>query len=235
MIRPHRQERPAFEDLTAHARIRDTAISHFAEHGFARTTIREVARAAGVSPGRVQHHFGSKEALRQACDDHALDQLRQFTERAVTEEGTGDPRSTAEGWRGLQQANQLYLARALIDDSPTAASIFDEMVKITEQPLVLADERRDDPPVVDLRTSATLMVAMALGIPAFYRHVARVLGVDMFTTEGARQVALALLDIHSHTVLDPELAATLREGFGEQRGLTPTRDGDAALHQGEKE
>lgn len=221
MAKPDRGRRPAYEDLTARARIRDAALHQFAEHGFARATIREIARAAGVSPGLVQHHFGSKEALREACDDYALEQLRRFTEKAVTDESADRPRSTAEGWLGLQQPNQLYLARAVIDNSPNAASIFDEMVEITERSLMLADEQRPDSPAADRRTRAVLMVAMALGIPAFYRHVARVLGIDMFSTRGECQVALALLDIHSHAVLSPEVAGTLREGFGETRNSPP--------------
>ncbi|WP_131742871.1 TetR/AcrR family transcriptional regulator [Actinomadura roseirufa] len=217
MTRPDREAGPAFEDLTARARIREAALRHFAEHGFARATIREIARTAGVSPGLVRHHFGSKESLRQACDDYALDQLRRFNDQIVTEGGFHDSDTTAEAWRSLQQPNQLYLARALIDDSATATSLFDEMVKITEQSLVLADRQRTDPAVVDRRLRATLMVAMALGIPAFYRHVSRLLDIDLFTTEGERQVALAMLDIHSHSVISPELAATLREGFAKPR------------------
>ena len=55
------------EDLTARARIRDAALLHFGEQGFDRATIREIARTAGVSSGLVRHHFGSKQALREAC------------------------------------------------------------------------------------------------------------------------------------------------------------------------
>ena len=53
-------------DLTARARIRDAAIRHFADEGYERTTIRGIAVTAGVSPGLLRHHFGSKEELRRA-------------------------------------------------------------------------------------------------------------------------------------------------------------------------
>ena len=56
----------AFEDLTARARIRDATLEHFTEYGFDRATIRDIARAAGVSPGLVRHHFGTKDELRNA-------------------------------------------------------------------------------------------------------------------------------------------------------------------------
>jgi TetR/AcrR family transcriptional regulator, regulator of cefoperazone and chloramphenicol sensitivity len=62
----------AADDLTARARIRDAALRQFAEQGFERSTIRGIAATAGVSPGLVRHHFGSKEALRDAVDEHVL-------------------------------------------------------------------------------------------------------------------------------------------------------------------
>src|SRR5690606_20135242 len=43
------------------ARIRDAAIVEFAAHGFTKSTVRAIAESAGVSPGLVIHHFGSKD------------------------------------------------------------------------------------------------------------------------------------------------------------------------------
>ena len=63
---------PAFEDLTARARIRDAAIQLFAEHGIAATTIRGIAKAARVSEGLVRHHFGSQDDLRDVCEARLL-------------------------------------------------------------------------------------------------------------------------------------------------------------------
>jgi hypothetical protein len=70
-----------------------------------------------------------------------------------------------------------------------------------------------DPPTADLRTRAALMVAMALGIPAFRAHISRSIGADIFSPEGDRRIALALLDIHSHPTLSPDTARTLRQGL----------------------
>src|SRR5262249_41433285 len=82
--------RPAYEDLTARARIRDAALTLFAERGIEGATIRDIAKAAGVSSGLVRHHFGSKEGLRDACDSHALERLLAFKEEAVLEGHLGD-------------------------------------------------------------------------------------------------------------------------------------------------
>ncbi|HJE59178.1 MAG TPA: TetR/AcrR family transcriptional regulator, partial [Nocardiopsis listeri] len=51
------------DDLTARARIRDAALTRFGQEGFG-VSVRAIAEEAGVSPGLVIHHFGSKEKLR---------------------------------------------------------------------------------------------------------------------------------------------------------------------------
>ncbi len=63
-------------DLTARARIRNAAIECFAEDGFD-ASFRTIAQRAGVSPGLISHHFGSKDALRAECDAEVL---RKYTE-----------------------------------------------------------------------------------------------------------------------------------------------------------
>jgi AcrR family transcriptional regulator len=49
------------------ARIAAAARVEFAEHGWAGTTLRAVARAADVDPALVYHYFGSKEGLLDAA------------------------------------------------------------------------------------------------------------------------------------------------------------------------
>jgi AcrR family transcriptional regulator len=203
----------AFEDLTARARIRDAALEHFAECGFDRATIRGIARTAGVSPGLVRHHFGSKDDLRNACDAYALEALRGYVDQAMTDEGLNDPQTLGQAWTPLYPFRQ-YLARTLIDGSEAAGRIFDELVAMTEQGLRQTDKHRPDPPVADLRTRAALMVAMTLGIPAFGGHISRSIGVEIFSAEGDRRISQALLDIHSHPVISPDSARTLRQGLG---------------------
>ena len=212
MVTTQQSGRPAPEDLTARARIRDAAFQHFSDHGFARATIRDIARTAGVSPGLVRHHFGSKEALRQACDEYALEALRRYNEQALAGEESQDVRSGVEA-RGSLGPLQRYLARALIDKSSLAGSLFDEMVMMGEQWLARADKDRKDPPAADRRSRAALMTAMALGIPAFHEHLSRVLDIDVLSPEGDRRIALAVLDLYSNSMISPEFAAAAKEGL----------------------
>ena len=211
-MRTSRAGDAAFEDLTARARIRNAALRHFTDYGFDRATIRDIARAAGVSPGLVRHHFGSKDDLRAACDAYALEALRGYVERAMTDEGRSDPALVAEA-RDPLHPYQRYLARALIDQSAAAAQIFDEMVAMTERILGAIDSQRPDPPTADLRARAAITVAMALGIPAFQAHISRSIGADVLSPEGDRRVMLAVLDIQSHQTISPANAQALRQGL----------------------
>ncbi len=197
----------AFEDLTARARIREAALKHFAEEGYERATIRAIARTAGVSPGLLRHHYGSKEALRQACDDYVFEMLHRINAQILEDPGR------AAGFQRTSQRFGRYVGRSLVDGSATVGAIFDEMVTMTEQWLARADEARCDPPAVDRRVRAALVTAMAAGVPLLQEHVSRVLGCDMFGPEGERLVARGLLDIYSHRLLDPEAAAAARAGF----------------------
>lgn len=45
------------------AAILEAALAAFAERGYARATMRDIAQRAGVTHGLVQRHFGSKESL----------------------------------------------------------------------------------------------------------------------------------------------------------------------------
>lgn len=203
---------PAFADLTARARIRQAALAQFAAHGYERATIRGIAAAAGVSPGLVRHHFGSKQALRDAVDAHVLGEIRRLNDETMEAGKRGDLGPSAVSREAIRPF-QGYLVRALMDGSALIAALFDQMVDMTEQWIARADEERTDPPFADRRTRAAVFNAMVLGVPLLHDHLSRVLGVDVLSPDGDRQVALALLDIYSHTLVSPELAATARAGF----------------------
>ena len=205
-------ERPvAFEDLTARARIREAALEHFARDGYERATIRAIAQTAGVSPGLLRHHYGSKQTLREACDRYVFEMLHRANVQLLE-----DPGATA---RTQQRSKPFarYVARSLADGSPTVGPIFDEMVTMTEQWLVRADNSRKDIPPVDRGIRATIVTAMKIGIPLLHEHVSRALGTNMFEPEGDRLIALALLDIYSHALIDDATATSAAVSFEEMQ------------------
>jgi AcrR family transcriptional regulator len=199
---------PAFADLTARARIRDSALRLFAERGIDGATIRDIAKAAGVSPGLVRHHFGSKEGLRDACDAHALERLVGIKERAVLDGQIANP-----GFLPAVHPTVLlltrYLARSLVDGSPAAAGMFDEMVELTEQWIA-----RHYPDVTaDPRAYAAVLCAMQIGMLTLHDSLSRVLGADMLSPQGHLRVSKAAVDFYSHPLLTPELAAQVHAAY----------------------
>ncbi|MFG1752012.1 TetR/AcrR family transcriptional regulator [Streptosporangium sandarakinum] len=209
--------KPDAEDLTARARIRDAALRHFGEHGFDRATTRAIAETAGVSPGLLRHHFGSKQALREACDAHLVKLISRINEQASTDTAAGGVNGVNYVAASMAALGpyQRYLARALTEG--WAEPVFDAMVQMSEQWLTGIDERRSDPPFADRKARATVGTAMALAVAILHKHVSRGLGADVSSQEGAHLLALTLLDIYSHPWLNPEEAAAYRDALDKTR------------------
>ncbi|MGW5157959.1 TetR/AcrR family transcriptional regulator [Nonomuraea wenchangensis] len=209
---------PDTEDLTARARIRDAALRHFGEHGFDRATTRAIAETAGVSPGLLRHHFGSKQALREACDAHLVKLISRINEQAGADMAAGGGVNGVNHVAASMAAlgpYQRYLARALTEG--WAEPVFDAMVQMSEQWLAGLDERRSDPPFADRKARATVGTAMALAVGILHEHVSRGLGADVSSEEGAHLLALTLLDLYSHPWLSPEEAAAYRDALDKSR------------------
>lgn len=201
---------PDPEDLTARARIRDAAMRHFGEYGFERATIRGIAESAGVSSGLVRHHFGSKQALRDACDEWLIRTIRRINDQVVADLPSGDVHDHVTMSRAAMVPHQRYIARSLAEGA--AGALFDEMVAMTEEWLVAYDERSPESSTVDRRSRAAVLTAMALGIPVLFPHLSRAMGVDLVSAEGNRLLSETLLHIYSHPLLSPEDAAKLGPG-----------------------
>lgn len=193
---------PLFEDLTARARIRDAALRLFGARGIEATTIRDIAAAAGVSGGLVRHHFGSKQGLRDACDAYALEQVMGLKEQAVLEGQMAAPGFLA----GVQPAMLLfyrYFARSMLDGSPAAVSMFEEMVAVGERWIAEHHPGLVDEP----QAYSALLVAMELGALSLSDQLSRALGADIFSTEGHLRLIRAKLDFYSKPLLGRKLAA----------------------------
>ncbi|WP_021599066.1 TetR/AcrR family transcriptional regulator [Actinomadura welshii] len=208
-----RRGSPAPEDLTARARIREAALEQFAQHGVKGATFRGIAEAAGVSVGLVQHHFGSKEALREACDAYALDVVRDLS-AASTGGGIHDPGFLAATVRADLPIRR-YLARALVDGSAAAAHLFDDLVDTTERYFDDVPPGFNPPSTRDPVAYSAALVAMTVGIEVLHEHLSRVLGADTFVPEGSLRLRRAVLEIFSDKLLSDELVAQAHEAMDE--------------------
>ncbi len=77
-------------ELLGHDRILTQALPLFATQGYGGVTMREIARAAGLTIGTLYHYFASKRALYLAVLDHAYGQAAKHWASDVLH-GPGDP------------------------------------------------------------------------------------------------------------------------------------------------
>lgn len=113
------------DDLTTRARVRDAAIDLFGRDGFA-TGLRAISAAAGVSVGLVNHHYGSKAGLRQACDEHVLAVIRETKSDAVS----GPPSAMIAQLAELDRYTPIlaYIVRSFTAGGALANEMFERMV-----------------------------------------------------------------------------------------------------------
>ena len=117
--------------MTAAARIRDAAIEQFGEHGFS-VGLRAIAEAAGVSAALVIHHFGSKEGLRNACDDYIAEEIRNAKSEAMR---SHDPATWFAQMAEIESYAPLmaYLVRSMQSGGDLAKTLWRRMIDNAEE------------------------------------------------------------------------------------------------------
>jgi AcrR family transcriptional regulator len=172
-------------DLTGYARVRNAALASFAHDGVKATSVRDVARAAGVSPGLVQHHFPTKAALREAVNAHVISSLAAAFADLPAPAADADP-FVELGHRITSLVGESpevldYAARSIVEGDEMALQLFDGFVAVsTAQWQALANEGRlrSD---LDLRWAALHTVVFNLGTVLFRRALERHLDGPFFT------------------------------------------------------
>jgi len=76
-------------DIDSKEQLLQSAIPLFADYGFDKVSIRQLAKAAGVNSALISYYFGSKQGLYQAVINKQLSGLMAFT--AKTSQTALDP------------------------------------------------------------------------------------------------------------------------------------------------
>lgn len=125
------------DDLTAKARIRNTALDLFSRYGEDRVSLRAIAAEAGVTLGLVQHHFKTKAGLRDAVDQLVVDYFSS-TLAAVGADGSPAEIVAArdEAVRQMLRDNPPvvnYVRRAILEPSQDRFHLLDVLVDLTRR------------------------------------------------------------------------------------------------------
>jgi AcrR family transcriptional regulator len=181
------------DDLTAYARIRNAALELFASRGTAATTIRDVAKAAGVSPGLVQHHFGTKAGLQKAVDEFVVaDALETITDLpASLEERSAEFAARMGAVTRDRPAAVLYLARAASEGSELGLRAFKEIVDFGVREFRAMEEAGQLGPDLDLEWAVLQMLLFNLSSMMFEPAISHALGESITSEKGRKRVNAA--------------------------------------------
>ena len=192
--------RTADDDLKAAAVIREAAMRLFADRGAAAVTIREIAAAAGVSPGLVMHHYGSKDGLKDAVDRRAAAFFEEMLGELARIGEQGGSASLAELFATRLEAQPVmvdYIRRLLLDGGEVADALFGKLFGTTLAGMRSLVEAGVVRPARDEQTRAAFLLANDLSLVLLRRHITSVTGTDPLTREGLARWTAVVMDVYT--------------------------------------
>lgn len=208
-------------DLTAAARIRDAAIDQFGQHGFG-VGVRAIAGAAGVSPGLVIHHFGSKEGLRTVCDDYIAEAIRTTKSESLQ---THDPAAWFAAYAEIEEYAPMmaYVVQSMQAGGELAKALWRRMIDNTEQYLEEGVRAGTIRPSADPKARGFYLGITGGGAFLLYLQLHESTDLRIILRDYARDMTLPALEVYTHGLLAD---STMYDAFlaRHQAGipLTPT-------------
>ena len=211
-------------DLTARARIRDAAIRRFGVEGFG-ASVRAIAADAGVSPGLVIHHFGSKDRLRAVCDEQVLRLIREAETDAFT---SRTPADLISQLALLDDYAPLvgYLIQALLAGGDLAATLLARLTSDAEDYLAAAVASGRMRPSRDPAARAAYLVDVGIGVLlAFVRRNPPVNGdYQAMLRAYAETHSLPALELYTEGLLTDSTMLDAYLRYRAERSATPDTD-----------
>jgi len=185
-------------------RLIKVAMRMFADKGYDGITVRDISAAANVSVGLINHHFGSKEGLREAVDKYFIDQFEEvlFEQRpsaATVEEGLEMSVEFTENWidRHIEDwdLSKAYMRRALLEGSDWGAGLFERFYQVVRTSMDRMDAEGLIRADVDRLWLPLLVLYMELGTLLLEPYVERVLGKSGFERQLWRRRHRSYIDL----------------------------------------
>lgn len=170
-----RRGRPAGSATGAtRERILAVAREEFSAHGYDRTSVRSIGKAAGVDAALVHHYFGTKEQVFEASIEvafaPALDAPAAIEDGPLDGVGERLTRFIFSVWENpATRAPLLAIVRSAVNNE-TAAAVFRRLVAVQ---LLRKIARQLDLPPEEAELRAELAAAQLVGI-AMLRYVIKV-------------------------------------------------------------
>jgi AcrR family transcriptional regulator len=192
----------AATDRDARTAIVHATLELVGERGPAATTVRAVAERAGVSPPLVMFHYGSKDGLITACDEHVRALMGSAIEAIMS--GLGDE-ATLHALLALPDvADALaYIGRSIQDRGEIGRWWFDEMLRLSLDGLAAAESAGLARPSDDPEMRAVLVMAMDLGMVLMRPLVESRLGASLSDPDTMARWIRTELDVLTHGVMLP--------------------------------
>ncbi len=209
-------------DLTTAARIRSAAIEQFGQHGFD-VSVRAIAKAAGVSPALVIHHFGSKEQLRRACDEFVTETIRESKSETLQ---SSDPAAWFAAVAEIEDFAPLmaYLVRSMQTGGELAKMLLRRMIDNVEQYLDEGVRAGTIKPSVDPKARARFLGMVGGGGFLLYLQLHEKPG-DMRAVlhDYARDMVLPALEVYTEGLMTD---STMFDAFLAEREQQPEEETD---------
>lgn len=150
------------DDLHARARIRNAAVARFGQDGFG-IGMRAIAADAGVSPALIVHHFGSKDGLRQACDEHVM---RVIAEAKLDTMGAAGPEHMLAQLAAADEyaPAAAYAVASLAAGGNLARQLIEQMTQMTVDFLSAGEAAGTVRPSRDPLARARYLIHSSLGM-----------------------------------------------------------------------
>ncbi len=180
--------------------IVDSAMKLIAASGVEGTSVRAVARDAGVSPALVIHHFGSKKGLVEACDHRVIDAvdsgMAEIVAGGATESLTATLAEIAADTEML-----AYLLRSMTEGGVVGDHLFDGLYATTVSAVEQMEANGTGRPTEDLEMRSLLLLALDVGMVLLSHHASRVLGAPLETPEITKRWVKEEMELLTHGVL----------------------------------
>lgn len=201
-------------------RIRDAALAEFAGRGIEATSLREVATRAGVSVGLIQHHFGTKADLVDALNRHVTELLRDVLASGPEPVTVDDFGEQVMELFAKHTVVADYLARALVDDTPFGAAIFDTLIEMGTARWRRRAEVGQTPEYLDVPWAAMNTVVLVIGAVLLRPHIERQLPGPLLAPDQLARWGTAVNALMSRGYLLPSTSRPGGAGFEEKGGYS---------------